>query len=113
VYLRDSFTMSGALSKRQQARNERTLQELIKTVPGNNSCADCGTSNPGESCVIAIMGRRLTRDIGWASWSVSRSQWPADILGKQTILTHLFSWVFFYACDARRYIESWERTSLR
>ncbi|KAJ9645152.1 Protein gts1 [Coniosporium tulheliwenetii] len=28
--------MSSALSKRQQARNERTLQDLIKTVPGND-----------------------------------------------------------------------------
>ncbi|RDW79800.1 hypothetical protein BP6252_04438 [Coleophoma cylindrospora] len=44
--------MSGALSKRQQARNERTLQDLIKTVPGNNVCADCQARNPG-----------------WASWS--------------------------------------------
>ena len=41
--------MSGSLSKRQQARNERTLQELIKTVPGNNVCADCQASNPGMS----------------------------------------------------------------
>jgi hypothetical protein len=39
--------MSGALSKRQQARNERTLQELIKAVPGNNVCADCQARNPG------------------------------------------------------------------
>ncbi|TVY33094.1 UBA domain-containing protein [Lachnellula occidentalis] len=45
--------MSGALSKRQQARNERTLQDLIKSVPGNNVCADCQARNPG-----------------WASWSL-------------------------------------------
>ncbi|KAF2280945.1 ArfGap-domain-containing protein [Westerdykella ornata] len=45
--------MAAALNKRQQARNERTLQELIKTVPGNNVCADCGARNPG-----------------WASWSL-------------------------------------------
>ncbi|TKA76154.1 hypothetical protein B0A49_03728 [Cryomyces minteri] len=45
--------MSSALSKRQQARNERTLQDLIKTVPGNDKCADCGARNPG-----------------WASWSL-------------------------------------------
>ncbi|OCL11353.1 ArfGap-domain-containing protein [Glonium stellatum] len=45
--------MASALNKRQQARNERALQELIKTVPGNDRCADCGARNPG-----------------WASWSL-------------------------------------------
>ncbi|KAF2474608.1 ArfGap-domain-containing protein, partial [Lindgomyces ingoldianus] len=45
--------MATTLNKRQQARNERTLQELIKTVPGNAQCADCGARNPG-----------------WASWSL-------------------------------------------
>lgn len=45
--------MSGQLSKRQQARNERVLQDLIKKVPGNNVCADCQARNPG-----------------WASWSL-------------------------------------------
>ncbi|CAL3967437.1 unnamed protein product [Diplocarpon coronariae] len=45
--------MAGALSKRQQARNERSLQDLIKSVPGNNVCADCQARNPG-----------------WASWSL-------------------------------------------
>ncbi|KAF1971495.1 ArfGap-domain-containing protein [Bimuria novae-zelandiae CBS 107.79] len=45
--------MASVLNKRQQARNERTLQNLIKDVPGNNVCADCGARNPG-----------------WASWSV-------------------------------------------
>ena len=41
--------MVTALSKRQQARNERALQDLIKTVPGNDRCADCGARNPGMS----------------------------------------------------------------
>ncbi|OBT54572.1 hypothetical protein VE04_05296 [Pseudogymnoascus sp. 24MN13] len=45
--------MSSGLSKRQQARNERTLQNLVKNVPGNSTCADCGARNPG-----------------WASWSL-------------------------------------------
>lgn len=40
--------MTTALSKRHQARNERALQELIKTVPGNDRCADCGARNPGS-----------------------------------------------------------------
>ncbi|TGZ78896.1 ArfGap-domain-containing protein [Ascodesmis nigricans] len=40
-------------SKRHQARNERALQDLIKGVPGNDRCADCGTRNPA-----------------WASWNL-------------------------------------------
>ncbi|KAA8569459.1 hypothetical protein EYC84_001091 [Monilinia fructicola] len=44
--------MSGILSKRQLARNEIALQELVK-LPGNNVCADCQARNPG-----------------WASWSL-------------------------------------------
>ncbi len=68
--------MSSALSKRQQARNERTLQDLIKNVPGNNVCADCQARNPGEIrhadlCRVAIANREA---VGWASWSVSYSQ---------------------------------------
>ncbi|KAI5467138.1 hypothetical protein BGZ63DRAFT_18300 [Mariannaea sp. PMI_226] len=45
--------MLGAMSKRQQARNEKVLQELVQTVPGNNLCADCHARNPA-----------------WASWSL-------------------------------------------
>ncbi|KAG5979962.1 UBA domain-containing protein 3, partial [Claviceps lovelessii] len=45
--------MSGALSKRQQARNEKALQDLVHNVPGNNQCADCHARNPA-----------------WASWSL-------------------------------------------
>ncbi|KAK1754678.1 UBA domain-containing protein 3 [Echria macrotheca] len=45
--------MSGALSKRQQARNEKVLQDLVQSVPGNNFCADCQARNPA-----------------WASWSL-------------------------------------------
>ncbi|OXV12046.1 hypothetical protein Egran_00193 [Elaphomyces granulatus] len=40
-------------SKRQQARNEKALQDLIKAVPGNDRCADCDARNPG-----------------WASWNL-------------------------------------------
>ncbi|KAG5985239.1 hypothetical protein E4U55_007864 [Claviceps digitariae] len=45
--------MSGALSKRQQARNEKALQDLVHNIPGNNQCADCHARNPA-----------------WASWSL-------------------------------------------
>jgi hypothetical protein len=41
-------TMTASLSKRHQARNERNLQELIKTIPGNDRCADCQARNPGK-----------------------------------------------------------------
>ena len=41
--------MAAIINKRQQARNERALQELIKNVPGNDKCADCGAKNPGTS----------------------------------------------------------------
>ncbi|EPS43117.1 hypothetical protein H072_2954 [Dactylellina haptotyla CBS 200.50] len=44
-----------SLSKRQQQRNEKQLQDLITKVPGNNQCADCQTRNPG-----------------WASWSMMK-----------------------------------------
>jgi hypothetical protein len=44
-----SKIMAGIVNKRQQARNERALQELIKTVPGNDKCAECGAKNPGTT----------------------------------------------------------------
>ncbi|PMB67363.1 UBA domain-containing protein 3 [Beauveria bassiana] len=47
--------MSGVISKRQQARNEKQLQELVQTITGNNICADCYARNPA-----------------WASWSNMR-----------------------------------------
>ncbi|SPN97750.1 related to GTS1 - transcription factor of the Gcs1p/Glo3p/Sps18p family [Cephalotrichum gorgonifer] len=44
--------MTTSVSKRQQARNERALHGLVKSIPGNNACAECNAANPG-----------------WASWS--------------------------------------------
>lgn len=41
-----------AVSKRQQARNERELQDLLG-ISGNTECADCGAKNPS-----------------WASWNL-------------------------------------------
>ncbi|KAF7591182.1 hypothetical protein BBP40_001897 [Aspergillus hancockii] len=45
--------MVAGMSKRQQFRNERALQDLIRSVPGNDRCADCQAMNPG-----------------WASWNM-------------------------------------------
>ncbi|KAJ5175104.1 uncharacterized protein N7482_000981 [Penicillium canariense] len=45
--------MPSGISKRQQLRNEKTLAELIRTVPGNDRCADCDALTPG-----------------WASWNM-------------------------------------------
>lgn len=45
--------MTATITKRQQARNEQALQELIQNVPGNDRCADCAARNPG-----------------WASWNL-------------------------------------------
>ncbi|KAF7506350.1 hypothetical protein GJ744_011816 [Endocarpon pusillum] len=45
--------MTASMSKRQLARNERDLQDLVVSVPGNDRCADCQARNPG-----------------WASWSL-------------------------------------------
>ncbi|KAL8714657.1 MAG: hypothetical protein Q9220_001606 [cf. Caloplaca sp. 1 TL-2023] len=54
--------MTSATSKRTQARNEKALQELVKTVPGNDRCADCAARNPG-----------------WASWNVSARYSKDDV----------------------------------
>jgi hypothetical protein len=61
--------MSSMLNKRQQARNEKVLQDLIKSVAGNDKCADCGNRNPGKfsSAVeggLALIARALTENRG-------------------------------------------------
>ncbi|KAI0179321.1 ArfGap-domain-containing protein [Hypoxylon sp. FL1284] len=45
--------MSGLMTKRQQARNEKLLHDLVQSVAGNNFCADCQARNPS-----------------WASWNL-------------------------------------------
>jgi hypothetical protein len=40
-------TMVVGLSKRHQFRNEKALYDLIRTIPGNDRCADCQMMNPG------------------------------------------------------------------
>ncbi|KAJ5389703.1 uncharacterized protein N7496_000771 [Penicillium cataractarum] len=45
--------MPSGISKRQQQRNEKALADLIRTVPGNDRCADCDALTPG-----------------WASWNM-------------------------------------------
>ena len=63
-----------AINKRQQARNERALQDLIRSVPGNDKCADCGAKNPGTSSIHNLMSGFVMLNYplpGWASWSVS------------------------------------------
>ena len=47
--------MSSALSKRQQARNEKALQDLLHTVAGNDFCADCQARNPGNWPSLSVL----------------------------------------------------------
>lgn len=50
--LSSSENMVIGISKRGQLRNERALQDLIRTVPGNDRCADCQAMNPGMYCAV-------------------------------------------------------------
>jgi len=54
-----SRDMSGTLSKRQQARNEKALQDLVVSVPGNNFCADCQARNPCTQLIPTLEAVRL------------------------------------------------------
>lgn len=53
--------MASLVSKRQQARNEKALQELISSVAGNDRCADCAAKNPGMSRAPTDVIRSLIR----------------------------------------------------
>ncbi|KXH41711.1 UBA/TS-N domain-containing protein [Colletotrichum simmondsii] len=68
--------MAGVLSKRQQARNEKVLHDLVQSVPGNNLCADCQARNPGKcncapSPAAQTVGQKLTvvRSMGLLEYS--------------------------------------------
>jgi hypothetical protein len=105
--------MSSALSKRQQARNERALQDLIKNVPGNNVCADCQARNPGTAHKVPLWSNANLCIAGWASWSVghantdpnaSRTSAAKALLLKVFNTDDLQSSVSFFACAALRCI---------
>lgn len=44
------------ISKRHQFRNEKALQDLVRTVPGNDRCADCQAMNPGMLFFFLFIG---------------------------------------------------------
>lgn len=105
--------MTSSISKRHQARNERALQDLIKTVPGNDRCADCQARNPGM-CLTSEGAQAMKSNksyTGWASWSVSTLNGLTKICYGRIIdlLTDLggkSSWEFSSACDALHFIAS-------
>lgn len=65
--------MTTAMSKRTQLRNEKALHDLVKTVPGNERCADCEARNPGAPPSLPLPSTTNHPFPGWASWSVSSS----------------------------------------
>ncbi|KAH8149008.1 uncharacterized protein LAJ45_06983 [Morchella importuna] len=78
--------MSSIINKRQQARNERILQDLLKSAPGNDRCADCGTQNPAWAswslgiflCIrCASLHRKLGTHISKVK-SISMDSWTSD-----------------------------------
>ena len=117
------------MSKRQQARNEKVLQDLVHNVPGNNFCADCQARNPCTCCSISsrsipsvdltgvyacgrsrrgasqtralAMNHSLTKRLTLHSLGIMECRFAQTRfeLGRAA-LTIDSSWVFFFACDA-------------
>lgn len=91
--------MSAAINRRQQARNERALQDLIKNVSGNNRCADCNTPNPGWAsfnlgiflCLkCASIHRKLGTHISKVK-SLSMDSWSVDQVDHMTKVGNVVS----------------------
>jgi hypothetical protein len=113
--------MSGTLSKRQQARNEAILQELVHSVPGNDQCADCHARNPGMhhalpmllALVVQPFANRDPCDrLGIMECTISFPRRPFVPLRPEMVHANPCncSWASSYVCAVPRYIESWART---
>ena len=102
--------MSGALSKRQQARNERALQDLIKAVPGNNVCADCQARNPGETRLRRRrIGHVLTSHDRMGKLECKHDFFHVLVYISDPFLS-LFSWVYSCVCGVLHCIGRWGQT---
>jgi hypothetical protein len=84
-------------SKRQQARNERTLQDLIKSVPGNNVCADCSARNPGLIPFPDLLHSRANRVDRMGKLECKQHLCHFPVYTPRWILT-LPSWAFSCVC---------------
>lgn len=62
--------MTSIMSKRQQARNEKVLHDLVQTVPGNNFCADCQTRNPGMSEASRLLDMMGSTNVSYDSLGI-------------------------------------------
>lgn len=89
--------MTAPISKRSQARNERAIQELIRTVPGNDRCADCQARNPGMSCDALVSLNLADKSFAFRVGQLERKSiplHPRDRFGSyrtSCLLTRLYS----------------------
>jgi hypothetical protein len=109
--------MASIINKRQQARNERALHELIRTVPGNDRCADCQAGNPGEFSIS--QSRRLIRLLIVVCVNRMGKLERKSRNSNRSLVSDIsnamlrYSWVFSSACDAGRFTGRWEHISQR